>query len=142
MLAPLRIQVAPPSTATERTPAPLSVRTLVIALPSALEPRRFNVLLPVSVVSCATFVRMSGPDPSAWIVLLAEVPRSRILRSLVSPAPTYTKLPPVVVAFPKTMALPSFIATPPAPTLEVEPPVLLPSEDTTKVPASTAVVPV
>jgi hypothetical protein len=130
---------------------PTAVRETLAALRSkhpagrlfaVFEPRSERVLLPVSVVSWATLLRMSGPDPSAWIVLLAVVPRSRILRSLVSPAPTYTKLPWVPVAFPRTTAFPSFMATPPAPTLEVAPPVLLPREVTTKVPASTEVTPV
>ena len=58
-------QAVPPSTPTDSTPAPLFESWLVIKFVKALEPRRESVLLPVSVVSWATFDNTNDPVPSA-----------------------------------------------------------------------------
>ena len=93
----------------------------------------------------ATFVRISGPVPSAWIcapALFPVVALMRILRSEVSPGPTYCRAALLVLALPMVTALASVIATPLAPTLEVAAPVLEPREVTTKVLALMSVTPV
>jgi hypothetical protein len=142
-LVPERIQVAPPSTVTFSVPPPASlVRLLVMALPAALDPRRLRVLAPVGVVkSLTTLVRMSAPAPSAWICGAPVVLLNRILRSLVSPGPTYWRMAPPVPPLPMVTAFVLPMATPEAPTAEAEPPVLEPREATTSVPAFTSVIP-
>ena len=95
-------------------------------------------------MSLATLVRINGPVPSAWICAPALVPvvaLMRILRSEVSPGPTYCSVALLVEALPMVTALASVIATPPAPTLEVAPPEPEPSEVTTRTPAAMSVTP-
>ena len=123
-------------------PEALSASTLLIVFPCVLEPRRNSVLVPAT-MSLTTFVSTSGPEPSAWICVLPVVVLRRIMRSLVSPDPTYCRMPAPVLPLPKVTAFAAKFASVLLPTLVPAPGVaLLPSELTVKVPAVTAIVPV
>ena len=141
----LSTQAVPPSTLMFRGP-PLSASTLVIWLTKGLLPRSqryFRAAL--LTMSLATLVRMSGPVPSAWICAPALVPvvaLIRILRSEVSPGPTYWRVALLVEALPMVTALESSMVTPAWPTLDSPATVLLPSEVTTRAPELISVTPV
>ncbi len=73
-------------------------------------------MLPAA-MSLSTLVSTTGPAPSAWICVLPVVVLRRIMRSLVSPGPTYCRMPAVVLALPKVNALAARLAFVLEPTL-------------------------
>ena len=73
---------------------------------------------------------------------MAVVVFSRIMRSLVSPMPTYSRIPPVVLALPKVTAPAVVFPAVLSPTLDAPGLALLPKEVTVSVPPGTEVTPV
>ena len=120
---------------------PLSASTLVTMLAPVLLPRRDRVLAPPTRLF-RTLVSTNGPEPSAWISLPPVVEFSWMRRFDSSPAPTYCRMAPPVVALPSLSAPVVVFALVLVPTLVPTPGLpLLPSVLTVSVPAVTLVAP-
>ena len=111
-----------------------------MALPATFEPRSKRVLAP-TLRSLAKLASTSAPEPLAWISVLPVVVLRRTLRSVTSPGPTYTRIPPPVLALPSSSAEASRLAPAVAPSEDGPATALLPSDETTSWPAETVVVP-
>ena len=92
---------------TVRALAPLSASTALIVFNSMFWPNKDSVL--ALAVVFAREVMTRGPEPEADRVEVAEICR----RSVVSPAPTYTREPPPRMTLPP-LAAPRLVAAEPA----------------------------